>query len=461
MTDPTPPLTLDADAVDRTVLLTLQTGSHPTLEDAETAHAQTGIVFHADTATCTEAPGQAALLTAVTTAVRAFGTVRIVAAAPDAPVRGGLHRGRTVAEICDQEGAVVVSTPADGEHSTWPTVLLGGTAVDEAARGHGPILRASWSGWTARITPGDTPAAEAPDARCVLAAAAAGALAVHEAFGMVLDRGGSDVGYRSHDLNLWDPGATTDPGMTLAYAPASWWLVGLGHLGQAYAWVLSWLPYTDPAAVQVVLQDTDRTTPANHSTGVLTPTGSTGVRKTRLVAAALDAVGFDTAIIERRLEQGQRVAKADAHVALLGVDNLATRRLTSAVGWPLAIDIGLGADPASFDSLLMYRFPGTQRSEAVAGWTTQPIAPIQVPRTAAFRDLEARFDQCGVVELAGKAVGASFVGVIAACVAVAEAARGLHGGPGFDVLAIGLSDDAAEAGKATGQRASPASATLH
>lgn len=464
MTDPTPPPTLDADAVDRTVLLALRTGWHPTLEDAEAAHDRTGIVLHADTTTCAEVAGQAALLTAVVTAARALGTVQVVVAAPDAPILGGLHRGRSLAEACDREGAVVASAAAVHAHTTWPTVLLGETDLDGLARAHepGPVLRASWNGWTARVTPGSAPSPAASDSTCVLAAATAGALAVHEVFGMVLGRAGSDVGYRSYDLNLWEPGATTDRGPDLAYAPASWWLVGLGHLGQAYAWVLSWLLYTDPGAVQVVLQDTDRTTPANHSTGVLTPTGSTGVRKTRLVAAALDAVGFDTTIIERRLDATQRVTLADAHVALLGVDNLPTRLLTSTVGWPLAIDIGLGADAASFDSLLMYRFPGGRRSESVSGWTTQPTAtaPIEVPRTAAFRDLENRFEQCGVVELAGKAVGASFVGVIAACIAVAEACRGLHGGAGFDVLALDLNDHAAQTTTATDRAGCPASAPL-
>lgn len=68
--------------------------------------------------------------------------------------------------------------------------------------------------------------------------------------------------------------------------PAAWWLVGLGHLGQAYSWVLSLLNYEKPSQVRVVLQDTDKTTPANHSTGLLTPAGPNGLHKTRLIAAA-------------------------------------------------------------------------------------------------------------------------------------------------------------------------------
>ena len=43
-----------------------------------------------------------------------------------------------------------------------------------------------------------------------------------------------------------------------------------------------------------------------------------------------------------------------------------------------------------------------------------------------------------MVELAGKAVGASFVGITAACLAVAEATRELHGGIGLDITALDL-----------------------
>src|SRR5206468_1018909 len=109
----------------------------------------------------------------------------------------------------------------------------------------------------------------------------------------------------------------------------------------------------DPTAVEVVLHDTDKTTPANHSTGVFTPRGSDGTMKTRLVAAALDGVGYETRIVERRLDESQKVGDGDVHVALLGVDNLPTRRLTSGVGWRLAIDAGLGSGSTDFVSILL------------------------------------------------------------------------------------------------------------
>lgn len=102
---------------------------------------------------------------------------------------------------------------------------------------------------------------------------------------------GSDAGYRAVSLNLWRPGTDLDDGPALTYVPSAWWLVGLGDLGQANAFVISWLSYADPTQIQVVLQDTDIAVEANRSTGVLTSRHPDPVRKTRLVAATLDRLG--------------------------------------------------------------------------------------------------------------------------------------------------------------------------
>jgi hypothetical protein len=270
----------------------------------------------------------------------------------------------------------------------------------------------------------------------VLSAIAAGAQLVSEAFGLVRALPGSDAGFRVVEIDLWDPtGDSNAPEPEFSFAPSAWWLVGLGHLGQAYAWVISWLPYKQPDKVEVVLQDMERTVPANHSTGLFTPAGSKGVRKTRLVAAHLERAGLDTKIIERKMNSTLVATPDERHVALLGLDNFPTRRLISGVRWPFAIDVGLGAGAANFGALLMRRFPGAVPSNEVIGWHDEN-QPVTIPDTPAFGDLRQRHDQCGVVDLAGKAVGASFVGVIAACFAVAEASRELHGGKGLDVLSV-------------------------
>lgn len=426
--------------MDRTVLISLHNGDAVTIEAAIDAHAATGVILIADTASCGDYTGQAAVLTAAATAVRAFGNVRVVLASPQTIVLGGVTRGHTLGASVESEGAQLVSfddvATADG---SWPVVLIGPSAeapIRNSAAA--PVLRAQWRGWTATVGPAKPPVSSTtPTNICVLAAIAAAAIGISEAFNFLRAKPGSDAGYRTATLNLWNPG-TFDDGPTVTYAPAHWWLVGLGHLGQAYCWALSWLDYAQTANVQVVLQDTDRTIPANHSTGLLTPADSSGVFKTRLVADVLATIGYDTRIIERRLDDGLKASAHDAHVALLGVDNRATRRLISTVGWRFAIDVGLGAGPIDFSSIAIRRFPGTTSSTDVTGWIEPLQTSIAVPDTPAFNDLRSRIDACGLTELAGKAVGASFVGAAAATLAVAETVRELHGGHGSDVTTVSL-----------------------
>lgn len=430
---------LRADDVHRTALLAMHDDSQPTLDAALTAHAATGVVLCANEGTCRDVTGQAALLTAVATAVRAFGTVMVLAECPDAMITVGALDGLTLAEVIAQEGARLAPYTTVLETNAWPVILVGADTAPPAHhdRRH-PIVRASWSGWVARVS-ASLAVDPKPNGLCVLSAIAAGAMGVSEAFGAVRARAGSDAGYRTVELNLWNPdGPAEDQGPSFAHAPFAWWLVGLGHLGQAFAWVISWLAYEDPSTVEVVLQDTDRTVPANHSTGILTSKGSNGIRKTRLVASVLERAGFDTRILERRLGADLRAADHEGHVALLGVDNLPTRRLTSGVGWPFAVDVGLGSGPNDFSSILMRRFPGERPSDEIAAWLQQPPDHTPIPSSRAFNELQQHGDACGVVELAGKAVGASFVGVLAATLAIAESSRELHGGRGFDVLTFDL-----------------------
>ncbi|MFF0099674.1 hypothetical protein ACFYO8_10100 [Micromonospora sp. NPDC005257] len=417
------------DIFNRTALLAVHEGTQATVDAALDAHVATGLAIVADSA-ASDVRSQAALCTAVATAVRAFGQV-IVITDGHRPLAAGPHRGYSIADMIDQEGARhaddLTDVPPD-----WPVLYLGDATLP--APDGGVRLRAGWSGWTAHVHPADTRAGHAVEGN-VLAAIAAGALGVHEAFGAIRNRPGSDAGWRTIIVNLWQPGTGTD-GPELTHAPAAWWIVGLGHLGQAYAWVMSWLTYTDPPRVEIVLQDTQRVVDANHSTGLLTPVKPDPVRKTRLAAAVLDRAGYNVVILDRRLDHTSRVLTEDHHVALLGVDSLDPRRLISEVGWKLAIDAGLGVGPADFNALLLRRFPAQVPSDQVLGWK-EGVPQQRRAATAALADLEQR-DPCGSVQLAGTAVGAAFVGVVTACLAAAQGARATLSGDGFDVINLHL-----------------------
>ena len=60
------------------------------------------------------------------------------------------------------------------------------------------------------------------------------------------------------------------PGPVLRYLPTRLWLIGLGHLGQAYLFALGLLPYERPSDLHLLLQDDDIVTPSTESTSILT-----------------------------------------------------------------------------------------------------------------------------------------------------------------------------------------------
>jgi hypothetical protein len=152
------------DTISRTALIGVYEGDHRTVHDALAAHADTGIAIVADPSVCADVAGQAALCTAVATAVRAFGTVTVVTGV-DTVLVAGPHQGRTLGEAITTEGAhLAANLRAIPAHR--PVLLIG--APTPCATGEAPpaVLRTTWTGWTARVQPGT-----------FLAAIAAGALA--------------------------------------------------------------------------------------------------------------------------------------------------------------------------------------------------------------------------------------------------------------------------------------------
>lgn len=71
------------------------------------------------------------------------------------------------------------------------------------------------------------------------------------------------------------------------------------------------------------------------------------------------------------------------------------------------------------------------------------------PDTPVFNHIK-QHNPCGAVELAGTAVGAAFVGVTAACLAVAEGVRTVLAGDGHDLINLHLHTNQLNTAPATG-----------
>lgn len=228
-------------------------------------------------------------------------------------------------------------------------------------------------------------------------------------------------------------------GPDILYLPSRLWVVGLGHLGQAYLWALGLLPYADPSALSLVLQDVDVITPSTESTSILTDASLVGRKKTRAMAAWAERRGFTTSIHERLFGADFRRQPDEPTVALCGLDNALGRRALDRVGFDIVVEAGLGRGHRDFTTMRVHTLPGSRAASAI--WSeSDNHGADDVPERAAYRTMlkEGVLDQCGITLLAGKAVGAPFVGAVAASLVVAEVIRLLHGGLLHQVLDLDL-----------------------
>jgi hypothetical protein len=418
------------DELHRAVKLALDTGEAPTIEAAYDLFRgyRLSVVVGPNVA---RSPSlQAAVLTIVNTARRCFlGGVEVVGSL-DVPLRVPWRACRTLREAVHDLGGV----PANVSRESDPLVVVGDAAVSAGARDF--AVRTTFQGWAGGVAPLESGIRLAESQEFTPAGVLAGALAVSEAFQHV--RGGNAMAGRRHvGLSLWCPDAAMSwlsdeaVGPELRLLPTRLWLIGLGHLGQAYLWTLGFLPYADASQLDLVLQDFDKLVKANDSTSPLTHPGLITKRKTRAMAEWAEARGFRTAITERRFAADFHLAAEEPTIALCGVDNPQARAALEQVGFGRVIEAGLGKGTNEYLAFQVHTFPGPQAAAEV--WSAGRIAAApEVPRARrlpAYAALgEAGIDDCGLTTLAGRSVGAAFVGTAVSALVIAEVLRELAGG---------------------------------
>lgn len=427
---------IDTDEYDRVVKLLVDADDTLTFPAAQELLRTYRLRVVADADACDQAAWQAALLTAVNVGMRAVhGGVR-VALGKDAVCLVPWSRGRKLSEAVAELGGDVVAI-SDTLEPGVPTIVLGGGAVDVA--GSAPVVRALAGTWVGAVAParGVADADTSTGPPSVLGATLAAAVAVSECFQWL--RGHAVAGDRAVRVSLWDPLRSSD-GPSIGDLPSELWLLGLGHLGQAYAWLLGLLPYPAVGAGSLVLQDDDCLSAANRATSMLHRAEAVGVRKTRLAAEAMERLGWETALVERRYVGGLLHASAGPQVLLGGVDNRDARRRLDETGFPLIYDAGLGAGPDGFLGMTIRRLPDLRPSSEI--WPDAAPAVAGPPPTgAAYAALEAETgNRCGVELLAGRTVATAFVGVTAACWVLGGLLRELNGGPALSLVDFSLRD---------------------
>jgi hypothetical protein len=146
------------------------------------------------------------------------------------------------------------------------------------------------------------------------------------------------------------------------------------------------------------------------------------------MAAWAERRGFATSILERLFNASLIRSDDEPAIAVCGLDNALGRRALDRVGFPFIVEAGLGRGHRDFRTIRMHTLPGSRTATEI--WSAT-VEQEDLADLAAYQKMlqEGDLDHCSITLLAGKAVGAPFVGATAACLVVAEVLRLLHGGP--------------------------------
>lgn len=361
------------------------------------------------------AAGQAAALTAVATAHKCFGHVTLVAT-NDVPLISSLPLGGTLLKAARRLGASIAVRPRlQATHSIQ---------IGTVRRGAGWRICCWWDRWHSGVRAFYDPMG---DSRLSIAGVFAGALAMRQVFACVL--AGRDVNARDATVSLWTPWEKAVPsqrGPERFDVPDKLWLLGLGHLGQAYVWNLCFLP---PGGERLaVLQDDQSIGEENEATSllVLPGTGESGDRKTRLAASWLEACGWRTQLIERRHLGDVAITEDDPPYLLAGLDRLRPRLTLARHGFPFMLDAGVGHGQADFEGIQIRTIVAGQPLEGLwekTGEVTAEQDTNKLLNRAAYVELERHIGQCGTVSFAEASVAVPFVGAVTGALVIAQVIR--------------------------------------
>jgi len=423
-----------ADTLHGLVKEALDSGAAASLAEAEAMFRNFTLRFEIGETEARDPHHQAALLTGVALARRVFLGGVWVSGPLATPLTVPLPFGATLAEAVMALGGMTRDPLMSG-----PIVTIGG---GPRPRSEGFHIRTVHAGWRGGFVPSHSEIAPIEGVTMHLSPMLAAGLAVNEAF-FFARTGNTAIGRRPIGLSLWNPQSDSDwltdtaGEPELRYLPTRLWLIGLGHLGQAYLWGLGLLPYSDAASLSLVLQDIDIITPSSESTSILTSPALIGQKKTRAMSAWAERRGFTT-IIHERLFDGNFTRQPDEpSLALCGLDNGLGRRALDQVGFDFIVEAGLGRGHRDFRTIRLHTLPAP-RSAADLWKAEEPGEDVE--ERLAYKKMlkDGNLDKCGITLLAGKAVGAPFVGAVASCLALSEVLRLLHGGPIYQVVDLDL-----------------------
>ena len=394
---------------------------------------------------------QVALLTTVALAQRTFnGRVLVVdsvgldAKTPD---------GATMRSLIQAQGVQIVESPKQ----FYGQILVGDS---EPLPADIPSIRPVFAGWRGGVMCGDS--SYPKDAKGnVLSAILASGLAVSEMFKRLFLRdlsaacqefgfslwnlkqgwkNSNGLGQYQRDGDKWLENFGSDP--ALSSMPDKAWFVGLGHLGQAYLWVMeSLVRFGNPESMPIFfLQDIGRIKESTHSTSVLTPKGKfIGERKTRICAGDIERFGICANIVDRKFAPEYIIDKDEPKLVFGGLDSgiarCAWNNHADEKNFMRIIDAGLGGRHNNCGLVNIYTLPDNEL-DLKKIWGTLPDDKPNPNSVHA-----GKFNICGQITVDNQAVGVPHVGMVAAAFVVSEALRIFHKGEEeYQAIHFDLSD---------------------
>ncbi len=358
---------------------------------------------------------QAALLTVINTGKRCFKGGVTVALKGDTKSLINWPGNLTLNQIAAELGATLIAS--DNIAPATVNIALGDVSNNDDWR----VLCNAWTGGV--IPPGLTAPTLEGSRDFPLGGILAGALAVGLSF---LKTAGFDpsIGSEISGISLWRPDLywanAEAQGPVPKEFPSKLWILGLGHLGQAYSWCLGLLPFEKPKDLLVKLQDTDKAVIGNIDSGLLTEDKNNliGSYKTRIVSDWLEKRGISTRVVERWYDDQYFKQQDDPGILLSGLDDVRVRRMIKTNEFKLVLDAGLGVG-LNFDLIRLHMFPNVNKTPSEL-WENSK----EKDSTPAFKKLSEKILRCGV----SMGVASSFTGCASGCMVLSEILRSYSGG---------------------------------
>jgi len=385
------------ETLNRTMKLAMDEGMVGSYEEAQYLFASFKLRIRVQAGFTAVPAGEAAVLTLLNAAPKTFlGGVELVGPLEERCTRAWFE-GMKLGEVAQHFGVTTATSAVDDV----PTIYIGDCSPPEKTFCLGISLQPEGF-----ILSPDRAVIGTPKCPVEAGVAAAGA-ALNEAFQHIY-RKAPLAG--QHEIRWKLPG-------TIQKAPmCTLWMIGLGHLGQAFLWTAA-LAGGDHLPQGIRLSDYDIVSWSSLSTCLLVNTRDVGRKKVDVVAEQLEALGVQVQRDYERLDLDASIVRSEQDIAVVAVDNVTLRRSLDHLHAKRVLEAGIGDGADAFTRIQLHLFPGPRKARDIwVGDDIRSASAVDLSKPAYQSLLAKSGDECGTTLVAGCSVATPFVGAFAGAV---------------------------------------------